>query len=308
MTRDLPKINQLRNLKAVIQYGGIRAAAQALHQTQPALTRSIQELEKTLGVSLLVRGVKGAVLTEMGRIFEPRMNMVINELERAIDELRQIERSSQGSVTLGCSHLPAFGIVAPVIKKFQERYTTAQFTIIEGQLSELLSSLRLGRMDFFIGVVSSDISLHEFNDEHLAVAEFCVIGRKGHPLTNSTSLKDLRGAKWYLPTASAGYYSNMEASIFPYGKEPTCSVIFGDSATIAEQLVLREDYLFVGPRAMLSVPHLQDIVSIIPIKEKLPDGTYSLIYRQQQTLTPLAKHLMDEMRFAYMQLINNPPS
>ncbi|MFW5389461.1 MULTISPECIES: LysR substrate-binding domain-containing protein [unclassified Yersinia (in: enterobacteria)] len=298
--RELPKINQLKNLKAIIQFGSIRAASQASHQTQPAMTRSIQELEKILGVSLLVRGARGAVLTEMGRIFEPRMNMILNELERAIDELRQIERSSHGSVTFGCSHLPAFGIVPTVVKKFQERYPTARLTVIEGQLSELLPSLRLGRMDFFIGVISPDISLHEFNDEHLAIAEFGVIARKGHPLINSTSLRDLRAAKWYLPTASTGYFSNMEALIFPYGKESTCSVIFGDSAAIAEQLVLNEDYLFVGPKTMLAVPHLKKIVSIIPIKEKLPDGHYSLIYRQQQTLTPLAKHLIDDLRFAYL--------
>ncbi|WP_145552944.1 LysR substrate-binding domain-containing protein [Yersinia bercovieri] len=123
-------------------------------------------------------------------------------------------------------------------------------------------------------------------------------------LINSRSLRDLQAAKWYIPTASAGYFSNMETVIFPYGRKPTCSVLFGDLTTIAEQLVLNEDYLFVGPKAMLAIPYLQNIVTSIPIKEKLPDGKYSLIYRQQQVLPPLAKHLIDEIRFAYWELMS----
>lgn len=303
--RELPKIHQLKNLRAIIQYGSIRAASQALHQTQPAMTRSIQELEKILGVALLVRGGRGAILTEMGRTFEPRMNAVLNELERAIDELQQIERTSQGTVMFGCSHLPALGIMPAVIKSFQQRYTTARITAVEGQLSELLASLRLGRLDFFIGLILPDISLHEFNEEPLGIAKFSVIARKNHPLTNSTSLSELRDAKWYLPTASAGYYNNMESLIFPYGKTENCSVIFGDSATIAEQLILNEDYIFVGPDVMLRIPHLEKIISIIPVKEKLPDGHYSLIYRQQQTLTPVAKRLIDDIRLAYLDFMRH---
>ncbi|ATM95032.1 transcriptional regulator [Yersinia frederiksenii] len=302
--RELPKINQLKNLRAIIQYGSIRTAAQSLHQTQPAMTRSIQELEKILGVSLLVRGVHGAELTAMGRIFEPRMNLVLNELERAMDELEQIERSSEGLVTFGCSHLPALAFVPDVIKNFQTRYTTARITVAEGQLSELLNSLRLGRLDFFIGLVSPEISLREFVDEHLAVAQFAVIARKGHPLANSTSLSELQGAKWYLPTARAGFYNDIGSLIFPYGKEPTSSVIFGNSATIAEQLILNEDYLFVGPKVMATVSSLQDIISVIPVKEKMPDGHYSLIYRRQQSLTPMAKRFMDDIRFAYLELMS----
>lgn len=303
--RELPKIHQLKNLRAIIQYGGIRAASSAMHQTQPAMTRSIQELEKILGVSLLVRGVRGAVLTEMGRTFEPRMNLVLNELERALDELQQIKMASQGSVAFGCSHLLAFGVVPKVIKKFQQRNNTARITVFEGQLSELLASLRLGRLDFFIGVITQDILLHEFVEQHLATAQFCVFARKGHPLGNSTSLKELRGASWHIPIATAGYFSEMETLIFPYGKEAGCSVILGDSTTIAEQLILNEDYLSIGPKTMTMLPYLKDQIQIIPVKEKMPSGSYSLIYRQHQTLSPLAQQLVKDICACYLELMES---
>ncbi|WP_244665169.1 hypothetical protein [Candidatus Symbiopectobacterium sp. 'North America'] len=59
-----------------------------------------------------------------------------------------------------------------------------------------------------------------------------------------------------------------------------------------------EDYLFIGPKAILNVDHIKDIVSIVPIKKNLPDAEYTLIYKQQLGLTPLAKALMDEINVA----------
>lgn len=298
---NLPKINQLKNLRAIIQHGSIRAASQATHQTQSAMTRSIQELEKIVGVALLDRSARGVLLTDMGRLFEPRMSMVLNELERAVDELQQKESASHGVVMFGCSHLPAFSIMPGVIKRFQLRHSQAKLTVIEGQLSELLTSLRLGRLDFFIGIITPDIALHEFCDEPLSIVRFGVIAQKEHPLVKSTSLKELRNAKWYLPTASAGFFSLIEGIIFPYGKGAECSVLFGDSTTIAEQLILTEGYLSIGPQSMLDIPYLKGKLSLINVTESLPSGSYSLIYRQQQTLTPIARMLMADIRHEFIK-------
>ncbi|WP_236849235.1 LysR family transcriptional regulator [Chania multitudinisentens] len=142
--KELPKINQLRNFQAIIRYGSIRTASHALLQTQSAMTRSIQELERILGITLLARGAQGMVLTKMGRIFEPRVNMILNDLERAVDELHQASQLSQGTVVFGCSHLPAFSVISSLINRFQMEHPTASITIVEGQLSELITSLRLG--------------------------------------------------------------------------------------------------------------------------------------------------------------------
>lgn len=296
--KELPKINQLRNFQAIIRYGSIRTASQALFQTQPAMTRSIQELERILGVTLLARGPQGMVLTKMGRIFEPRVNMILNDIERAVDELHQMSQLSQGSVVFGCSHLPAFSVIPSLINKFQTENPSANITIVEGQLPELITSLRLGRLDFFLGIASPEIAMNEFFIENSIKAEFCIIARNGHPLSNSRSLSQLQGAKWYFPHSKTGYYKNLETLIFPRGRSSGDTVIYGDSMSIGEQLVLHEDYLFIGPKAILNVDSLRDVISMIAIKEQLPDALYTLLYKQQQGLTPLARQLMERVNVA----------
>lgn len=303
--KELPKINQLRNFQAIIRYGSIRTASQALFQTQPAMTRSIQELERILGVTLLARGPQGMVLTKMGRIFEPRVDMLLNDLERAVDELHQASQISQGSVVFGCSHLPAFSIMPALINQFQKEHPTASITIIEGQLSELITSLRLGRIDFYLGIASPEISMNEFFIETSIQTEFCIMARHGHPLANSTSLSQLQGCKWYFPNARTGYYKELEKHVFSNGQQGRGSVIYGDSMMIGEQLVTNEDYLFIGPKAILNVEHIKNIVSIVPVREKLPDAEYTLIYKQQLGLTPLAKQLMDQINVACTEFLSN---
>jgi DNA-binding transcriptional LysR family regulator len=269
-----------------------------LNQTQPSVTRSLKELEQTLGTPLILRGVNGIVLTEMGKLFEPRMKLILNELKRAVDEINHTTKSAHGTVSFGCSLLPCCSILPNVIKKFHEIMNKdAHITMTEGQLSDLLPSLRLGRLDFFIGVMPPDIYLNEFVVEPLMTTEFCIIARKGHPLENSNSLHQLSHAKWYLPMSEAGYYVDLEAKLFPEGRSGNISILFSDSLAIGKNLIMNSDYLFIGPEQMLDQPHNSKIFCKIPVKEKLLDGTFSLIYSKKATMTPVAKQLADEIRY-----------
>ena len=81
------KLAHFRDVLAVAERGSVRAAARQLNVAQPTLTRSIQELERELGVVLFERGVQGARLTEMGKRFVVRAHTVMTEIRRARDEI-----------------------------------------------------------------------------------------------------------------------------------------------------------------------------------------------------------------------------
>ncbi|MFZ1874106.1 MAG: LysR family transcriptional regulator, partial [Chania sp.] len=83
------------------------------------------------------------------------------------------------------------------------------------------------------------------------------------------------------------------------------SVIYGDSMSIGEQLVLSKDYFFVAPKAILDISYVKDLITFIPIQEKLPDALYILLYRQQHGLTPLAKQLIDRVSQACFNLLSD---
>ncbi|KFK94839.1 hypothetical protein IV04_21775 [Serratia sp. Ag1] len=298
MTR-LPKIHQISIFIKIIECGSIRAAALELKQTQPGVTRAIKELEKTLGSPLFIRGSRGIVLTEMGRIFEGRAQLVIKELERAVNEIEIINEASQGAVTLGCSSLLPLTFLSSSIQRFQQRYPNVRIHITEGQMSELLPALREGELDFIIDAISTDFTLSDITIEPFFKTSAHIFTNKKHPLARSTSLKELECANWCLPSSKIGYYDKLNSKLFCDTQERTTTVVRSNTMLMALQLVLNENYLTVGAKEILKVPYFNKELHPISIKEPLPDIDYSFIYSQRFPLTQIARKFINKLRYEY---------
>ena len=296
--RHFPKPNQLKIFQSILEHGSFRAAAKALYQTQPALTQSMNELEKMLGTPLLIRGPRGVELTEAGRLFEPRAKLILKELERAVNEVRQFNTLSRGTIEMGSSSLPFLTMLPSAIQRFQTRFPQVNINLTEGQLSALLPELRMGKLDFIIGATSTESALSsEFIEEPFFTAPFCILARRGHPLSHCTSLSQLNGAKWYLPTAKIGYYNQLEKWLFPLGQQPTTTIVRGDSAIMAQQMVLHADFLTVAAKEIMQVPYLGRLFCMLPIEETLPDAHFNFIYSQHSPLTQNARRMIEKLRW-----------
>lgn len=97
------KLQRIEHFIAVAEAGSIRGAARHLDMSQPALTRSIQQLEQDLGVQLMHRGIGGSSLTPAGRAFLARAQVAQAELIKAAEEARQGFNDVTGLATFGMS-------------------------------------------------------------------------------------------------------------------------------------------------------------------------------------------------------------
>ena len=101
------KLQRIEHFIEVVTAGSIRGAARRLGMSQPALTRSLQQLEKDLGVQLMDRGVRGASLTQAGQTFLARARVAQAELAKAAEEARLVVGDLSSLVTLGVSPVAA---------------------------------------------------------------------------------------------------------------------------------------------------------------------------------------------------------
>lgn len=294
----LPKPNQLKIFQSIIEHGSFRAAAKVLHQTQPALTQSMNELEKMLETSLMVRGPRGIVLTEAGKLFEPRVQLILKELERAVNETKQLSMSSRGTIEIGSSSLPFFTMLPSAIHHFQKHFPHVNINITEGHLFELLPALRAGKLDFIIGAtLPGNVTTSEFIEEPFFNASFCMLARKEHPLARSTSLNQLKSAKWYLPSTKIGYYQHLDTLLFSEEYQTTQTIVRGDSIIMALQMMLTNDFITVAAKELLQVPYLSEQLCMIPIREPLPDASFSFTYSRHLPLTQVAKKMINKLRW-----------
>jgi DNA-binding transcriptional LysR family regulator len=82
------KLHDLHVLMAVVQAGNMSKAAALLNTTQPAISRSIAELERTIGVRLLDRNSQGVELTEYGRVLLDGGTAVFDDLRQAVKDIK----------------------------------------------------------------------------------------------------------------------------------------------------------------------------------------------------------------------------
>src|SRR5215475_3031269 len=133
---------------AIAERGSLRAAARHLGLAQPALSRSLQELEHELGVQLFQRQARGMTLTPMGETLVRRAGNIMMEVRRAREEIEQLNGSTSGSVAAAMSIIPHLVVMPQLLRPFRARYPRVELRLVEGLYPTVESGLRDGTIDF----------------------------------------------------------------------------------------------------------------------------------------------------------------
>ena len=137
------KLHHIRNIVAIADRGSLRAAAKHLHLAQPAMSRSIRELEEQLGVTLFERNRQGMKLTPVGDLFVRRARVVQAELDRTIDEIEHFKGTDFGSLTVAYSGATMLTLLPKMIPSFIRRFPNIRVKVLEGALPSVEASHKL---------------------------------------------------------------------------------------------------------------------------------------------------------------------
>ncbi len=148
-----PSIADLRAFVTVGELQSFAAAAQALHLSQPALSRRISHLEELLGVRLFDRTTRSVGLTVLGRRFLGEVRGLVEDLDRSVLSLRDAAELEAGDVTIGCVFSAVHHFLPPVIRAFREQHPRVLVRIIEEGADEVLASVKHGEADFAVNYI-----------------------------------------------------------------------------------------------------------------------------------------------------------
>ena len=104
----------------IAELGGFNRAAESLHLTQTALTRRMQKLESYLGLKLLDRTTRHVELTAVGRDFLPQARSMVDEMTRALGQLKDMSKNIHGSFTLACVPTMAGHLLPLLIREYAD--------------------------------------------------------------------------------------------------------------------------------------------------------------------------------------------
>jgi DNA-binding transcriptional LysR family regulator len=299
MTIDL---RQCRHVLALDQHRSFARAADALGLTQPALTRSLQVLEKSIGARLFDRNRARVEPTPVGERLIERARLLVNQARDIEQDLKQMLGLEVGLLRIGAGAYPADLSVGTAIGRLVQRHPALMVDLSVADWSELIRRVASGELELAIadtGVATQDDRLVVESLPRHQLSFFC---RSGHPLAGraALTLEELRKYPLVgtaLPPQLAALASKdktgMRANLPAGGAAPEIRV---DTFALARRIVLQSDA--VGG-AVLS--QIQDSVArgefvMLPLELTWLRTNYGMIRLANRTPSPAAMAFMEILR------------
>ena len=299
------KLSHLRDVVAVAEHGSLRAAARRIGVTQPAITRSIREVEQELGAILFERHARGVRLTEIGAAFMRRASAVHAELRRAREEVEQLKGRNTGEITVSLSTASSLSLMPSAVKAFRKRCPDAILKISESFFRPIEPDILSGAVDFYVGPIDIAAASQQFAVEKLFDNRRLILARKDHPLAGARRLTDLVDAEWVRPVLS-GTNTDVDVDLLfeEKGYDPPKVALHARSAMVMLLVIINSDLLTILPEQWLDFPLLSNLVAPLPLDEPLPGVPICIVRRRDMPLTPLAEIFCDLMRRAALNYVH----
>lgn len=188
----------LRYFRTVAELGSYSRAAEYLHITQPALSRSVQRLEQDLETSLFVRHGHGVRLTQSGKALAERAEGLLRQLEQTRAEIRGGVETPSGVLDFAVPPGAAAYLVPPIVRAFQERYPNVFLRIHEGFSGQLSDWLLRGSVD--VACIHDPVPMRGVVVTPLVSEELFLVGRKLPNGKRAIRIEDLAGFPLILPS------------------------------------------------------------------------------------------------------------
>jgi LysR family transcriptional regulator, regulator of abg operon len=287
----MPKSRHLRDFIAIATSRSLRSAAASLGLTQPAISRSLQELEEELGVPLFERHAKGIALTPAGDKFLMRARVATESIRRGCEEARQFQGDLSGTVAVSFSSAPALGLLPYAYPRFRKDWPAIRLRFVEGQFPIVESRLRDGELDFYVGPLPERALGNSYSVQRLDSNERVIMARKGHPMVGAKNLVDLAEQEWLIAGLRDRVEEEFEEVFSAHGLPSPAVHTRAESMLVLLTLLATSNALVFLPKVWAISPLFKGVLQAITVKETLIAPDIVIMYPARFPLTPAAEHL-----------------
>ena len=231
----------------VARQGSLARAAEKLALSQPALSKTLKELETLLATRLFVRSKSGAALTEAGVAFLRYAGPSVQSLREGVNSLRSGEHEPI-TARLGVLSTVESVLVPEVVCRLHVRHPALVVSVVTGPSAYLLSRLRVGELDLVVGRMTDSPQILGLAFEHLYSESMTLVVRSGHPLlADPLARKNLEGYPLVLPLAGTTIRQFADSLFVQHGISPPRQRLETLSLTLSRRYVQCSQAIWVAP-------------------------------------------------------------
>jgi len=290
-------LTNLRYFVAVAELGSITKAAQALHLTQPAVTRGIRQLEIELEIKLFERLPRAMRLTRFGKGYLRHAQAVFVQLENARNEMRHLADHPVEDVVIGAGPTWLMGRLPAIIGELTRKYPNAPVRVRGGYDLELLAMLNRGEVAFILTETFGVSLPADLVQEPLIHCDYVVACRLDHPLAarKKVSLEALLDFPWTMPDQGVNALERLKGIYLGENLRAPIPHIHSTSLGFILKLLSASDALAFVVRSSLG-EIASDRITTVDVDRPMPIRHAGIVKRQAAWESPIEKDLIEMLR------------
>lgn len=261
------KIKHLRMLVALADMQTIARVAQALHLSQPAVSKMLAEMEAGLGIALFEKAGRGIKPTAYGSALIRYARDVLFNMAKAKEELRLLSTGVNGRIRVGVLVGLATQVLLSAVRSMKLSWPQVTIAIREGTHSQNIQDLQSGLIDLLVGRVYMSPELGHFEVEVLYEEPLVLVASKTHTLTQRTKLqwKDLEHVAWIMPMEDSPTHQRLLALLAQHNVRKPKNVIECVTRNLTMPLLTNGEGVGMLPLSDARLYVDQGLLEILPI-------------------------------------------
>jgi DNA-binding transcriptional LysR family regulator len=284
------KLHEVRVLMAAVEAGSMGKAAQRLSTSQPAISRTISDLEYALGVPLLDRSPQGIAPTEYGRALIKRGLAVFDELRQSMKDIEFLADPTTGDLRIGCNPILAPTFVSVVVNRLSRRCPRLTFHLVAASTETLNNELSERKVDLLITrfVADERMSFEFLFDEPCVIAAGA---QSPWVRRRRIELAELVDEPWALPKPGSVIGSVAREAFRASGLGYPRTTVITDSPQVRMSLLADGRFLTILQPSALRFPTKHPEIKVLPVE--LAIMPFGVVILKNRTISPVAELFID---------------
>lgn len=248
---DRLRLRHLRLLELIREYRSLRAVAEQLSLTQPAVSQMLKDLEFAFGARLVDRSVRGVELTRMGLLALQRARSGLAAFHTLAAEL---DEEAAPVIHVGTNPAMMFNVIPSALGVAASHETPVRYAMRTGLETEMTRALWDGETNCYVGRIDWEVVPAEMKNSlrhvHLFETDLVVVCSDNHPLASHSSLapEDLEQATWALPPEDSKNRAGLASAFRTNG--------------LSEPKIVVE--VAADPIGLISIAHEMPVLTVLP--------------------------------------------
>jgi len=292
------KMKHLKLLETVGEQNNIFKASQLLNMAQPAVTKTIRDMENALDLTLFNRNSRGVTPTAYGEVLIKHSKLILAQVRHVSEELVSLREGVSGRINVGTLLAASPWLLPKSLAVMKKERSLISVSVTESTSTMLLPRLLIGEIDVVVGRLPEIQDIEEIESVPLYYEPVSLVVRAGHPLLKKKklTLKDLVEQSWIMPSEGTVLRREIENAFHSANLPVPVNAIESVSVLTNRTLLRETDMIGSMPDAVLKTYEEVGLLARLPVNIKANLGPVGYSIQAGRELTPAVQYFLQVLK------------